>query len=131
MTRTFAVAGEFTAAERRLVDIVIAAGDSARAHLRAGARMRDLHARAKEVISAAGFKSFFTHFVGHHVGLNVHDPSSDTLAAGMVITIEPGIYIPAGAPVDSAYWNLGVRIEDTYIVTEDGYEEITHFPRRQ
>jgi Xaa-Pro aminopeptidase len=131
MTRTFPVRGEFTPAERWLVDIVIAAGDSARAHLRPGATMRGLHRLAKEVISEAGFGRYFNHFVGHHVGLNVHDPQIDTLAAGMVITLEPGIYIPAGAPVDSTYWNLGVRIEDTYVVTEDGYEEITNFPRVQ
>ncbi|MDL1879130.1 M24 family metallopeptidase, partial [Cytophagia bacterium CHB2] len=128
MTRTFAVNGRLSAAERELMDIVIAAGDSARAHLKPGATMRDLHERAARVIAAAGFGPYFTHMLGHHVGLEVHDPQINTLAAGMVITIEPGIYIPAGAAVDSVYWNLGVRIEDTYIVTENGFEQITHFP---
>ena len=46
----------------------------------------------------------------------------------MVITIEPGIYVPEGADTDPAYWNLGVRIEDTYILTDDGWEEITSYP---
>ncbi|MCL4703683.1 M24 family metallopeptidase [bacterium] len=128
MTRTFAVNGRFSAAERELMDIVIAAGDSARAHLKPGATMRDLHERAARVIAAAGFGPYFTHMLSHHVGLEVHDPQINTLAAGMVITIEPGIYIPAGAAVDSVYWDLGVRIEDTYIVTENGFEQITHFP---
>lgn len=128
MTRTFAVNGRFSAAERELMDIVIAAGDSAREHLKPGATMRGLHERAARVIEAAGFGQYFTHRLGHHVGLEVHDPHMNPLAAGMVITIEPGIYIPAGAAVDSVYWNLGVRIEDTYIVTENGFEQITHFP---
>ncbi len=128
MTRTFAVNGRFSAAERELMDIVIAAGDSARAHLKPGATMQGLHERATRVITAAGFGRYFTHRLGHHVGLEVHDPQVNMLTAGMVITIEPGIYIPAGAAVDSVYWNLGVRIEDTYIVTENGFEQITHFP---
>lgn len=128
MTRTFAVNGRFSTAERELMAVVIAAGDSARAHLKVGVSMQDLHKRAARVIEAAGFGRYFTHALGHHVGLEVHDPQINALAAGMVITIEPGIYIPAGAAVDSVYWNLGVRIEDTYIVTESGFEQITHFP---
>jgi len=128
MTRTFAVRGRLSPAERKLLDVLVAAGDSARAHLQPGATMRDLHQRAAAVITAAGFGPFFNHYLGHHVGLEVHDPASDSLAAGMVITLEPGIYIPAGAAVDSSYWNLGARLEDTYLVTEQGYETITHFP---
>jgi Xaa-Pro aminopeptidase len=48
----------------------------------------------------------------------------------MVITIEPGLYIPENADIDPSYWNLGVRIEDSYIVTASGWEEITDYPRR-
>ncbi len=130
MTRTFAINGEPTTAEQHLLETVLAAADSARAHLKAGAKMSDLHRRAKAVINDAGFGPYFIHGLGHHVGLNVHDPYADSLTAGMVLTIEPGIYIPAGtAEVDSAYWNLGVRIEDTYIITDSGYEEITHYPK--
>ncbi len=128
MTRTFAVRGRLSPAERKLLDVIVAAGDSARAHLQPGATMRDLHRRAAAVIAAAGFGPFSNHYLGHHLGLEVHDPSSDSLAAGMVITLEPGIYIPAGAAVDSSFWNLGARLEDTYLVTEQGYETITAFP---
>jgi hypothetical protein len=102
MTRTFPVSGEFTQEQRELVDIVIAAGDAARERLRAGAPMSDVDEAARDVIDEAGFGSYFTHRVGHHVGLNVHDPGNDPLAAGMVVTIEPGIYVPAGADVDPA-----------------------------
>lgn len=129
MARTFPVRGFYTDEERKLMAIVVTAGDSARAHLKAGASFADLHRRAKAVIDSAGFGKYFNHKLGHHVGLSVHDPEVDSLQAGMVITIEPGIYIPAGAEADSAYWDLGVRTEDSYIVTEEGYEEITRFPR--
>ena len=129
MTRTFPVTGRLTDAQARLIEVVIAAGDAAREVLKAGVSRRDVHRAAKEVIEEAGFGPFFTHFVGHGVGLSVHDPSADPLEAGMVLTIEPGIYVPAGADTDPVYWNLGARIEDTYVVTEDGWEEITGYPR--
>jgi hypothetical protein len=129
MTRSFPVDGSLTTEQQELVDIVNAAGDAARAILRDGATMRELNRAARDVIEEAGFGPYFLHGLGHHVGLDVHDPRSNDLKAGMVITIEPGIYISEGSDVDPAFWNLGVRIEDSYIVTEDGYEEITHFPR--
>jgi hypothetical protein len=129
MTRSFPVNGRLTPEQQELVDTVNAAGDAARAILRDGVTMRELNRAARDVIEDAGFGPYFLHSLGHHVGLSVHDPSADELKAGMVITIEPGIYISKGADIDPAYWNLGVRIEDSYIVTESGYEEITHFPR--
>ena len=129
MTRSFPVNGRLTPEEEELVDTVNAAGDAARAILRDGVTMRDLNRAARDVIEEAGFGPYFLHGLGHHVGLDVHDPRVNELKSGMVITIEPGIYISKGSDVDPVYWDLGVRIEDSYIVTEDGYEEITHFPR--
>jgi hypothetical protein len=130
MTRTFPVNGSMTVQQQELVDTVNAAGDAARALLRAGSTMRELDSAARRVIDEAGFGPFFLHGLGHHVGLDVHDPGSGTaLEPGMVVTIEPGIYISEGSAIDPSYWNLGVRIEDSYIVTEDGYEEITSYPR--
>jgi Xaa-Pro aminopeptidase len=129
MTRTFPVAGELTDAERTLTEVVIAAGDAARRRLKAGAKISELNRAARTIIVEAGFDPYILHGISHHVGVDVHDPHRNLLAAGMVITIEPGIYIPATAEIDPAYWDLGVRIEDSYIVTEEGYEEITSFPR--
>ena len=129
MTRTFAVDGTMNAEQQELVDTVNAAGDAARSLLRAGATTRELNSAARQVIEDAGFGPFFLHGLGHHVGLDVHDPGVATLEPGMVITIEPGIYISRGSDIDPGYWDLGVRIEDSYVVTEDGYEEITNFPR--
>ena len=129
MTRTFAVDGTLSVEQQELVDTVNAAGDAARSLLRAGADTRELDSAARKVIEDAGFGPFFLHGLGHHVGLDVHDPGWPALEPGMVITIEPGIYISSGSDIDPAYWDLGVRIEDSYIVTEDGYEEITSYPR--
>lgn len=130
MTRTFPVSGELTDAQRRLVETVVAGGDAARAMLKAGVKQSDLDAAAREVIKDAGFGEYFTHGLGHPVGLDVHDSwIRGPLQAGNVITIEPGIYIPAGAKADQKFWDLGVRVEDSYLVTKGGYEELTHFPK--
>lgn len=130
MTRTFPVSGKLTDAQRKLVETVIAAGDASRAALKPGARISDLDQAARDVIKKAGFGDYFTHGIGHPVGLDVHDSwIRGPLVPGNVITIEPGIYIPAGSKADRKYWDLGVRVEDSYLVTKDGYEELTHFPR--
>lgn len=128
MTRTFPVNGELGEAEERLFEIVIAATEAAREALKPGVEFREVNDAAKNVIEDAGFGDFFTHRVGHHIGLNVHDPGDKPLAPGMVVTIEPGIYVPEGADVDPKFWNLGVRIEDSYVITEDGWEVITSYP---
>jgi Xaa-Pro aminopeptidase len=125
MTRTFPVGGRRTPAQQKLLDTAAAAKDAAERILRPGVTMAQLDAAARQVIVKAGFGKFFIHSVGHGVGIDVHDPTPKSLAADMVITLEPGIYIPHGAGVDPAYWDLGVRIEDTYRVTADGYEVLT------
>jgi methionine aminopeptidase len=130
MTRTFPVRGTFSESERTLVDVVLEAKEEARKALRPGVTMRELNKLAKDVIDKAGFGPFFIHGLGHHVGIDVHDPGArGPLEAGMVVTLEPGIYVPAGAAVDRAYWNLGVRIEDTYVVTADGCEPLVEYPQ--
>ncbi len=66
--------------------------------------MDQVDGASRRVIVDAGFGEFYTHSVGHHVGLNVHDPGRSPLEPGMVVTIEPGIYVPEGADVEPTFF---------------------------
>src|SRR6185295_3840160 len=110
ITRTAPVNGKFTARQREIYDIVLGAQNAAIAAAKPGVLMRDLQKIAKDYMDAhgkdkkgEGLGKYFVHGLGHHVGLKVHDSrDASPLAAGMVVTIEPGIYIPDEA--------IGVRI---------------------
>ncbi|HEY1586536.1 MAG TPA: aminopeptidase P family protein [Polyangia bacterium] len=115
VTRTFPASGHFTAEQRKIYDIVLKAQNAAIAKVKPGVTWGELQRTAAKVISDAGYYEYFIHGVGHHVGLEVHDLSDlqyEPIAEGSVITIEPGIYIPEK--------KLGVRIEDTILVTRSG-----------
>ena len=125
-TVTVAV-GSVTGKLRQIFDIVLEAHDSAIAAAGAGIRACDLDAIARDLIVRKGFGDYFGHGLGHGVGLEVHEfpvlnGKSDTvLTSGMVVTIEPGIYLP----------NIGgVRIEDTILITDDGHECLTSIPKQ-
>ena len=121
MTRTVGV-GEVAPAHRELFEAVLEAERAALAEVRPGAHGKELDAVARDVLSARGLGDAFSHSLGHGVGLDVHEGpalssrSSDELAAGMVVTIEPGAYHPGDA---------GVRIEDLAVVTDDGHEVLS------
>ncbi|HZJ02367.1 MAG TPA: aminopeptidase P family protein [Thermoleophilia bacterium] len=121
MTRTFAT-GRINEEKKRIFDVVRKAQEKARHAARAGITCRELDAVARDVIAEAGYAAYFGHGLGHGVGLAVHEAprvsrlSEDVLKAGMVVTIEPGIYIPGVG---------GVRIEDTVLIEEDGIEILT------
>ena len=126
ITRTYA-AGEPSAELRRIYDVVLAAQLAGLAAVRAGAHGRsDVDAAARAVIEEAGYGERFGHGTGHGVGLQVHEAPSlgrtrgDLLEAGMICTVEPGIYIEGLA---------GVRIEDTVLVTAGGGERLTTSPK--
>jgi Xaa-Pro aminopeptidase len=107
---------------REVHDIVLRAQQAALAGIRSGMTAREADALARDIISAAGYRDQFGHGLGHGVGLVVHEApklswqSDDELKFGMVVTVEPGIYIPD--------WG-GVRIEDIAVVREDGAETLT------
>ena len=114
ITRTFPVNGKFTPEQRKIYELVLKAQSAALKLVKPGAFTEDLDAAARKVIEDAGYGDYFIHGLGHFVGLDVHDAGNyqEPLAAGMVFTIEPGIYLPEKG--------LGVRIEDVVLVTETG-----------
>ncbi|MCC7074397.1 MAG: aminopeptidase P family protein [Deltaproteobacteria bacterium] len=122
LTRTYPVSGKFTDEQRKVYDVVLAAQEKAIAAVRPGVSLDDLYVIARDHIIASGHE--LKHYLGHFVGLDVHDVGdwSAPLQAGMVITIEPGIYLRG---------KLGVRIEDEVLVTAKGYELLSAaLPRR-
>jgi Xaa-Pro aminopeptidase len=129
ITRTIPANGKFTPRQREIYEIVLGAQNAALAALKPGAIMgcrekkNSLFNVAYSYINSHGkdqrgksLDQYFIHGLGHNIGLNVHDPgdSCKPLQPGMVVTVEPGIYIPEE--------NLGVRIEDDVLVTDTGYE---------
>jgi Xaa-Pro aminopeptidase len=120
------VAGRATEEQKRIYMIVKDAHDKALEQVKPGVRLAEIDAAARDYINQAGHKEHFGHGTGHGVGLAVHEwptvgkDSRDVAEAGMVFTIEPGIYIPE--------WG-GVRIEDMVLVTPDGCEVLTAIPK--
>lgn len=119
ITRTFPVNGKFTPEQRKIYDLVLKAQKAAFAALKPGAYYEDVDAAARKVIEDAGYGDYFIHGLGHFVGLDVHDAGvyAEPLQPGIVITLEPGIYLPEQ--------KLGVRIEDDVVVTETGAKYLT------
>lgn len=118
VTRTFPASGTFTAAQRQIYEIVLEANLASIAAARPGATFTDVDAAARTVIEKAGYGDVFIHGTSHSVGLEVHDVTPDgPLRTGMVITIEPGIYLP-----DEGF---GVRIEDDILITGTGSLDLT------
>jgi Xaa-Pro aminopeptidase len=119
ITRTVPVNGKFTTEQRAVYEVVLKAQKAAFDKVKPGVYLEDLDTTARRVIEEAGYGDQFMHGLGHFVGLDVHDAGAqhEPLAAGMVITIEPGIYLP-----DKRF---GVRIEDDVLVTETGARFLT------
>ena len=144
ITRTFPVNGKFTPQQRDLYDVVLAAQAAAVAKARAGNQWQDVHDAAvhvategmielgilhkslEEELESKGYKQFYVHNTGHWLGLDVHDVGEYTidghsreLEPGMVLTIEPGIYIqPDEDSVDERWRGIGIRIEDNVAITK-------------
>lgn len=138
ITRTFPVNGRFSPAQRDLYEIVLRANREAIQIMKPGVPFKDVEAKAAAVVAdgllrlgiipeAKAVKKYLPHGVSHHIGLETHDAGEyKQLQAGMVITMEPGIYIPIESPdVDVKYRGIGIRIEDDILITPNGHEVIT------
>jgi len=124
-TRTLAT-GELDGEMRDAYDVVLAAQQAGLDAIRAGVTGVDADAAARDVIEGSAFAGAFGHGLGHGLGLDVHEAprlsteSPDTLAAGNVVTVEPGVYLPG---------RFGIRIEDDVIVTQNGIENPVRFTK--
>lgn len=146
ITRTFPVNGRFTAEQRAVYNVVLQAQEAAIQATRPGQLMSDPHQAAlktlvagmidlklipettvDEALASGSFKRFYMHRTSHWLGLDVHDVGdvNTPLAPGMVLTIEPGFYIRPAADIDPRFWNIGIRIEDDALVTQDGCRLLT------
>lgn len=151
ITRTFPVGGHFSKAQRALYDLVLKAQYAAIEQVQPGNHWNQPHEAAVQVLTEGlvelgllkgrvsnlikkeAYRPFFMHRTGHWLGMDVHDVGEykvgdewRLLEPGMVLTIEPGLYIPADSKgVAKKWWNIGIRIEDDVLVTKDGHEVLT------
>jgi len=157
VTRTFPVSGRFTDPQRRIYEIVLAAQQASIELVRPGSTIEAVHdvsvrvlvdglieagllpGEPEKIIEEQTYRRFFMHRTSHWLGMDVHDVGRyfvdckpRPFAAGMVLTVEPGLYIaPGDSSVPAEYRGIGVRIEDDVLVTDDGCRDLTgHIPRR-
>ena len=147
ITRTFPVNGRFNVAQREIYELVLEAQEAAFKKVMPGNHWNDPHEAAVRVLTRGmvelgllkgnvrtlikekAYARFYMHRTGHWLGMDVHDVGDYTvddewrlLEKGMVLTVEPGLYIPMGTRGVKRWWNIGVRIEDDVAVTKDGHE---------
>ncbi len=149
ITRTFPVNGKFTAPQRAIYDIVLESLETSLQLYRPGTSMQEVTAQVVRImitglvrlgilkgdvdklIAENAHRPFFMHGLSHWLGLDVHDVGaygadrSRVLEPGMVITVEPGLYIAPDADVPAEYRGIGIRIEDDILITADGNENLT------
>lgn len=132
VTRTIPANGKFSPEQKLIYDLVFKAQEAGIAAYKIGTKMDKPNAIAKKIInkgladlgiiaSEKTRHSYFPHGTSHHIGLDVHDPGNyKKFEENMVVTMEPGIYIPNGSDCDEKWWGIGVRIEDDILVTKEG-----------
>ena len=151
ITRTFPSNGRFSPAQRAIYELVLAAQQAAFKQAQPGKHWNEPHeaavrvlteglvklgilkGRVKELIRGEAYKRFYMHRTGHWLGLDVHDVGDykvnggwRVLEPGMVLTVEPGLYIAAGSKgVAKKWWDIGVRIEDDLLITPNGHEVLS------
>lgn len=137
VTRAVPANGKFTPEQKAIYQIVYDAQEATINLCKEGVTFQQVEAKAREILTAGLLKlgiitkaeevgRYYPHGCSHYIGLDVHDVGHyRDLKANMVITVEPGIYIPEGSPCDKKWWNIGVRIEDDILITKDGRENLS------
>mgnify|MGYP000055890421 CR=1 FL=1 len=155
ITRTFPANGKFSPEQKAIYNIVLKAQLAAIEAIRPGVpwdephnisvkiitqglvRLGIMNGRPSQLIKSEAYRDFYMHRIGHWIGMDVHDVGDykidddwRLLEPGMVTTVEPGIYIsPSNKKVPKKWRGIGVRIEDDVLITDDGYETLTNFPK--
>jgi Xaa-Pro aminopeptidase len=115
ITRTFPVSGKFSKEQAAVYQVVLDAQNAAIEKVRPGATFDMLEDAARRALEQFGYGKLMLHSVGHYIGMSTHDVGKrEPFEAGVALAVEPGVYMPDK--------NLGIRIEDTVLVTKDGYE---------
>ena len=143
VTRTIPIDGKFSKEERAIYDLVYKAQEEAIQMAKPGVTMGQMGALASKIInqglaelgvieSETTRHMYFPHGLSHHIGLDVHDKGPrSALQENMVITVEPGIYIPEGSKCDPKWWGIAVRIEDDILITKNGSELLSGYAPRK
>jgi len=142
VTRTIPSSGKFSKEQKLIYDLVLKAQNEALAICKPGSTFAEMTKISRDVINAGLAELgiidspterhlFYPHGLSHHIGLAVHDRGTfDKLEEHMVISVEPGIYIPENSKCDPKWWNIAVRIEDNVLITKDGYDLLSHLAPR-
>jgi Xaa-Pro aminopeptidase len=151
ITRTFPISGKFSEPQRQLYQLVLDAQAAALEQIQPGVAWNKAHeasvevltkgfvtlgllkGKVKKLIKDEKYKQFYMHRIGHWLGMDVHDVGDYKikdewrfLEPGMVLTVEPGLYVPADCETVEPQWRgIGIRIEDDVLVTKDGHEVLT------
>lgn len=137
ITRTIPASGKFSTEQKLIYDLVLKAQEEAMKICKPGTTFEELTQVTKDVINEgladlgiiqteSEYHLYYPHGCCHHIGLDVHDRGPyDVLRENMVITIEPGIYIPENAKCDKKWWGIAVRIEDDFLITRNGHEHLS------
>ena len=143
VTRTIPANGKFNPEQRAIYDLVYDAQEAGIAAATVGNSPADTHKAGQVIINQGLYElgiisspeakhMYFPHGTSHHIGLDVHDLNSrGSFKPNMVITVEPGIYIPEGSDCDEKWWGIAVRIEDDILITENGPVNLSEEAPRQ
>ncbi len=143
VTRTFPANGKFTAEQKQIYDIVYEAQEAVFKICKEGTSFQEIEKTAREVVAKGLVKLgilkdekesrlYYPHGCSHFLGLDVHDKGIySTLKENMIITVEPGIYIPENSNCDKKWWGIAVRIEDDVLIKKDSYENLSYLAPRK